>query len=277
MLFLQKKSGMRLAKTKASSFVSFLFSLLIGALVLSSCSPKRHITYFEDTLDKQTAKIDLATFEDPRIRPNDILQISVQTLDPTTSNIIGAATTSSYTVQSAPAGGAIPGYLVDKNGIVEFPLVGKITVGGMTTSEAREAIRSKASLYYKDPVVNIRFANFGITVIGEVTRPAQYIVPNEKVNILDALGMAGDLTVYGKRENVLLIRDEDGKKTFVRFNLNSSNIFQSPYFFLRQGDLVYVEPNKNKMATTDAAKTRTYSVIISAVGVLIAILTRVKF
>jgi polysaccharide export outer membrane protein len=123
-------------------------------------------------------------------------------------------------------------------------------------------------------VVSVRFANFNITVLGEVARPATYVVPNEKVSILDAIGMAGDLTIYGKRENVLLIRDSLGIKKMMRFDLNSTSTLLSPYFYLRQGDVVYVEPAKSKIAASDAVKTRNITLLGAGLSLLIVIFSR---
>jgi len=150
-------------------------------------------------------------------------------------------------------------------------------VQGKTTDSVREEIKTKAATYYKDPVVNVRFANFKITVLGEVNKPSTYVMPNEKVTLLDALGAAGDLTIYGKRENVLLIRDNNGKKEFVRLNLNQSNIFSSPYFYLHQGDVVYVEPNKSKVSSTDFAQVKRISILASVLSLLIVAVSRINF
>jgi polysaccharide export outer membrane protein len=121
----------------------------------------------------------------------------------------------------------------------------------------------------------VRLQNFKITVLGEVNRPANYIVPNERVSVLDAIGMAGDLTIFGKRENVLLIREQAGKKNLVRLNLNSSNIFRSPYYYMQQNDIIYIEPNKSKAASTDMAQIRNISLITSLASVAILLITRV--
>src|SRR5690606_35044928 len=166
------------------------------------------------------------------------------------------------------------GFMVDKDGMIELPLVGKVPVAGKTTSEARELIRSRAAIYYKEPVVNVRYANFNITVLGEVARPSQYIVPNEKISILDAIAMAGDLTIYGKRDNVLLIRETEGAKQFTRFNLNSTEMFQNPNFYLRQGDVVYVEPSKSKAASTDMQRLRNLTLATSVINLMVILVIR---
>ncbi|HVW99346.1 MAG TPA: polysaccharide biosynthesis/export family protein, partial [Candidatus Babeliaceae bacterium] len=167
--------------------------------------------------------------------------------------------------------------LVDKNGYVDIPLAGKIKVGGLTTSEARDAITKVATTYFVNPVVNVRIINFKVTVIGEVMRPGQYTIQDEKASILDAIGMAGDLTIFAKRENVLLIRTVNNDKEFIRFDLNSSDLFKSPYFYLKQGDVIYVEPNKSKAATTDAAQARNISVITSISTVVVVVVSYILF
>ncbi|MBS0028846.1 polysaccharide biosynthesis/export family protein [Chitinophaga sp. 22321] len=254
------------------------------ALLLGACSSPKNISYFKDVPDtvKQKMMVEMATYNTPVIQADDILQVTIQTLDPASTALLNQQNSPTWPVAgtSGAAGAASansPGYLVDKQGSVTLPLVGKISVKGKTTGDVQEQIRVKAAEFYKDPVVNVRFINFKITVLGEVTKPATYVMPNEKVTLLDALGMAGDLTIYGKRENVLLIREIEGKKEFVRFNLNSSNLFTSPYYYLQQGDVVYVEPSKSKVVSTDAARLRNITIISSVLTLLVVIFSRVNF
>lgn len=258
--------------------------LLLAIAFSSGCANYKNIVYFKDVKDSiyvSPEAIQLTGYSDPVIHPNDILQVSVQTLDPQSTALTGAQTTTTYNIQGtssmASGGATVQGFLVDKNGHIELPLVGKIKLSGLTTSEAREAIRQKAALYYKDPVVNVRFVNFNISIIGEVNRPAQYTVPNEKATILDAIAMAGDLTIYGKRENVLLIREENGRKNAVRFNLNNSEMFQNPYFYLRQGDVIYVQPTKARAAANDVRTVRNISIITSIASVIVVAISRIQF
>lgn len=264
------------------SVARLLFTFYVGAVLVSSCGTNKNITYFKDVPDSlYLAPHPLLgqAFTDPSIQPNDILQVSILTLDPTVNTALAAGNNTTFSVQpgssSSPvAPTPISGLLVDRDGLVELPVVGKIKVSGLTTAQARDTIHEKVAVYYKNPVVNVRFANFSITVLGEVARPASYVVPNEKVSILDAIGMAGDLTIYGKRENIMLIRDSLGVKQVIRFNLNSSETFRSPYFYLRQGDMVYVEPNKSKVASTDAVKARNIGLIATGLSLLIVIFSR---
>lgn len=259
----------------------FLKLYLFGVVVLSmlqSCVVSKKSVYFNDLND--TVKIQHivpSEFKDPVIQPDDILSIVVQTIDPATTAAVNQ-------VSAMPAVGAssatpigqqvISGFLVDRDGNVTMSMLGKFKVSGLTTYQARELIQEKASRFFKEPTVQVRFANYKITVIGEVAKPATYTVANEKVTLLDAIGLAGDLTIYGKRENVLLIRDNNGVKELVRFNLNSSEIFKSPYYYLKQSDVIYVEPGKAKVAANNAARTQTFAIIGSILSVLIIALSR---
>lgn len=268
-------------RKRAGTLLYVLFLAFSFPLIFSSCKSYKNIPYFRDVPDSiytSPMYIGVAGYKDPKIQPNDLLQVSVQTLDPSTSTISGTTAAASYATQaasSAGGGASITGFLVDKEGMIELPLVGKIQVAGKTTAEARELIRSRAAVYYKEPVVNVRFANFNISVFGEVNRPAQYTVPNEKISILDAIAMAGDLTIYGKRENVLLIREIDGAKQLTRFNLNSSEIFQHQNFYLRQGDVVYVQPAKSKAASTDMQQVRNLTILTSVVNLIVILAIRI--
>lgn len=255
--------------------------------LLHSCASTRTVTYFQDVPDTLRQKmVNLSAYYTPGIQPDDILQVSIQTLDPNATALlsqqnlpnfstIGSNTSGIGTI--SPGQTSVSGYLVDKDGYVVLPLIGKIMAKGKTTDQIRDEIRTKAAEFYKDPVVTVRFANFKVTILGEVTRPSTYVMPSEKVTLLDAIGIAGDLTIYGKRENVLLIRDNNGKKEFARFDLSSSKMFASPYFYLRQGDVIYVEPSKAKVASTDMATVRRLSILATALSFIVIIATRVKF
>lgn len=262
---------------KRPTFSRWGFFPLVLLLLISSCSVKK-IVYFND-LPADTTRIlkQAAAFTEPVIQTDDILNITIQTLDPATAAVANQA----IAVQAVGASSAnnvgnqvISGFLVDKNGFVNMTLLGKVEVAGLTSYQARERITALATQFYKDPAVQVRFANFKVTVLGEVARPATYTVPNEKITVLDALGLAGDLTIYGKRENVLLIRDQGNEKELVRLNLNDSEVFQSPYYYLRQNDVIYVEPGKAKAAVNDTARLQTFAFISSLASIAAIILTR---
>lgn len=255
------------------------FLIIFSVFLLSSCSVTKKVPYFQDIdADGRSLFAKTGEFKELTIHSDDILSISIVTIDAATSMPVNQLAGQSVTaaIQSAnPAGlSSASGFLVDKNGEIDISVVGKVKVAGLTTYEARELIKTKASVVYRDPNVQVRYANFKVTVLGEVARPASYVLPNEKVSVLDALGMAGDLTIFGKRENILLIRDIDGKKEFARLDLNSSQVFNSPFYYLKQNDVIYVEPNKGKAASLNQARTQTFAVIGTALSVLIVLFSR---
>lgn len=247
------------------------------AFSVMGCRAGKNIPYFKNIPDSLSTPVVVkhTEFVEPTIQSNDILLIQVQTIDPRSVDMIngsnavnGAGATGSGSSTSASSG-----YLVDKNGTIELPLVGSVKVGGLTTTEAREVIREKAKQYYKDPIVNVKFGNFTITMLGEFARPGTYNIPNEKVSLLDALGMAGDMTITAKRENVLLLREENGTKVIYRFNMNSTDVLKSPNFYLKQGDVVYAVPNKAKSrtSTVDVTKDRYIQYFVSLLTIFIAL------
>src|SRR5690606_36116850 len=169
-------------------------------------------------------------------------------------------------------------YLVDENGYVDFPLIGSTKLSGLTKIEAKNLLIEKLNEHVKQPIVGIRFLNFKVTVLGEVNNPSSFIIPNDNVNILEALGLAGDLTVFGKRENVLLIREKENVRTTVRLNLNDKEILNSPYFWLQQNDIIYIEPDKARVAQADIKRSNLqFAVAIgtSLISIVTLLLTRV--
>lgn len=254
-----------------SMYRLFLLMAIGVSLLISSCNTAKKVPYFSDITDSLNvaSKMPHGAYVEPKIETNDILQVFIQTIDPQTHSVFSQSSpTETVGFQQTT------GYLVDKEGYIELPVVGRMKVQGLTTTEAKKVIRQKAGRYYKEPVVNVRFANFYVTVLGEVAHPGRYIVTNEKVSIMDALGMAGDMTIYGKRENIMLIREEKGQKVFVRYDMNKTEFLNSPYFYLNSGDVLYVEPNKAKSrtATTDASKDRYFTLTASALSLAVSII-----
>jgi len=259
----------------------FRYTIFFLTIVIaSSCVSNKKIAYFQDIQSVNQANLEnAAAFTEPVIQPDDILSINVFTLNPQSGAIINQASSSPLLGGSASTSVAaqqITGFLVDKNGEIELALVGKVKVAGLTTYQARELVREKVAAFYKDPNVQLRFANFKVSVLGEVTSPSSYTLPNEKVTILDALSLAGDLTIYGKRENILIVRDNNGKKEFARLDLNSSEIFNSPFYYLKQNDVVYVEPNKRKVSASNSAQIQTIGVLASVLSVIVLAITQIK-
>lgn len=254
--------------------VNLKYLWLLSVVFLYSCASKKSTVYFNNIADTVlSANVNMAKFTEPIIQKDDILAITIQTIDPNTSSANMQMPTTA-TTGGIQAQQSISGYLVDNDGMIELPMIGKLKLGGLNTHEAKKLIVEKASKYLKDPVVQVRFANYRITVIGEVSKPATFTVPSEKVSILDLLGMAGDLTIYGRRDNIMLIRDHGDKKEIARLNLSSSDIMESPYFYLKQNDVIYVEPNRAKMAANNTERFRILSATLSIISLGIVILTR---
>ncbi|MCJ8164116.1 polysaccharide biosynthesis/export family protein [Pontibacter sp. E15-1] len=167
------------------------------------------------------------------------------------------------------------GYLVDQDGNIQIPFLGNVTAAGLTKMELRDELRAQFT-YRKllmDPIIDIRYLNYKVSVLGEVQRPSVLTIPNEKITLLEALGLAGDLTIYANRDNVLLIREEQGKKKLIRIDLTNENLFTSPYYYLKSGDIVYVEPNKTKIQSAGSAK-QWLPVIFSGISVLVISIDR---
>ena len=266
---------MKIKLTKAKAW--YLTILIFTVVSASSCVSNKKIAYFQDISTIDRAKLEnAAKFVEPVIQTDDILSINVFTLNPQSGAIINQASAAPVlggNASTAVSSQQVAGFLVDKNGEIELSLVGKIKVAGLTTYEARELVREKVGTIYEKPNVQLRFANFKVSVIGEVNAPSTYTMPNEKVTIMDVLSLAGDLTIYGKRENVLIVRDNDGKKEYARLDLNSSEIFNSPFYYLKQNDVVYVEPNKRKVSASNSAQIQTISVIASVLSVIVLAIT----
>jgi len=185
------------------------------------------------------------------IQKNDILSISVSSLSEDASKIFNSPGSGGAAINSNGAGGE--GYLVSADGFIQFPVLGNIKAEGLTKPQLKDKIANTIleKKLLVDPIVTIRFLNFRITVLGEVRNPGVLTIPNEKISLLEAIGLAGDMTLYSKRDNVMLIREENQQKIVKRINLNSIEIFTSPYYYLKSNDIVYVEPNKAKVATTN--------------------------
>jgi polysaccharide export outer membrane protein len=231
--------------------VSVLAVALIIILGSSSCIDSRKALYFADRKDETVA----ATNAVPQsvIISSDLLSISVSSLNPEATAIYNAPNTIiSATSGSQNTGSSVQttGYLVKTDGNILFPIVGSVKAAGLTTAELSDQL-IKILVNRKlliDPIVTVRYLNFRVTVLGEVARPAVINVPNEKMSVLEALGLAGDITIFGKKDNVLLIREESGQKLITQLNLNSKLFFQSPYYYLKSNDVIYVEPNKARIA-----------------------------
>jgi len=260
-------------------FLSFI-------ITITSCVDQKKYIYFQKT-NNQSDTINVAKAYIPKIQSGDVLSIYVNSLNPAASSFfnpfsgLGGTTDNSSTIggvvgaTAAPAQSVATGFLVDAAGIIELPIIGNVKVGGLNTSEARDTIKNRLKFYLKEPTVNVRFLNYKISVMGEVAHPSVYVIPNERVSLPEAISMAGDLTPFAKHENLLIIRDNNGTKEFGRVNLNSRDIFTSPYYYLHSGDIVYVEQTKTKAAQNDPT-IRILPIFLSALAALLLLVYRVK-
>lgn len=249
-----------------------IMALIVVAFVTSCGNPKK-IIYFRDLPDSlgQIKSVQPVDYVEPVLHVGDILNITIQTIDQKSTEMLAG--------QGSPAAGAVSGYVIDNNGFIEIPMVGRLKVEGKTIDQTKEMLREAARQYYKDPVVNVRLANGQITVLGEVTKPGTVILPKDKIGLVDAIGLAGDLSPYGKRDNILLIREENGQKVFVRLDMNSTDVYKSPYYYIRSGDVIYVEPNdlKARNATVDYTRERYFAYLITIINLTFTILNYVNF
>lgn len=254
-----------------------LFYFVAISFLLSSCSMAKKIPYFKD-LESSKEEIPVVQNE-PIIHNDDMLSIVVSAMDPITVApfnlpIISYSSPGEEKLSTTPT---MQPYVVDINGEINFPILGKIKIGGLKKSEAVALIKEKLQPYLKDPIITIQFLNYKITILGEVTRPGTYTISNEHTSILQALGIAGDLTIYGRRDNVLLIREkEGGKKEYIRMDLTQTDILSSPFYYLQQNDVIYVEPNKTRINTVISSAASTNAAIyLSTISSLASVATTI--
>lgn len=253
--------------------INILFGLLLLATaLLSSCGSTKNVAYFKnsDSINFENSRF----LYDARIMPKDQITVSVNTTTPEASQPFNLLLQNAYQQgRSLGSYGTLMPYLVDNEGYINMPIIGKLKVGGLTKSEAENLVTEKIRPYLaesENPVVTVTMASYSVSVLGEVNRPGTFQVSREKITILEALAQAGDLTIYGVRDRVKLIReDATGQKSMITLNLNDANIVTSPYYYLQQNDVVYVEPNKVKAQNSMVGQTT--SLWISATGILISL------
>lgn len=250
----------------------YLVIAVVVAILFGSCVSTKKAIYFNNIPDS-TIRFTIQSLE-PVIQNNDLLSISVSSLNSTATEIFNAPNIAMIQTSTAAGGNmTASGYLVDQEGFIKFPVLGNIKGAGLTKKALSEDITKRLieSKQLLDPIVNVRYLNYKVTVLGEVSRPSVINVPNEKITLLEALGLAGDLTLYAKRDNIMVLREEGPNKVIKRLNLNSSEVLTSPYFYLKSNDVVYVEPNKIKVGSTSRVN-QWLPVILSALtlGIVLA-------
>lgn len=253
-------------------FSKYSICLVLLATILAmfgSCGSRRNMVYFQQDSSQINTLYEQYV---PKIQINDILTVVVTAADPKVTapfNPVNSMTSGSFSQQADLA--LRPTYTVDKQGNITMPILGQVHVAGLTRVQAIEKLRLALGEYIKDPGVNINFNNFRISVLGEVSRPGSFIIPTERVTILEALGMAGDLTIRGLRHNVMLIREIDGEKTIHHLDLTKQSTLNSPYYYLAQNDVIYVEPNKAQVNNSKLGANS--NIIISVASLLITVIS----
>ena len=242
-------------------FKKILFLILL--ICFFSCGSRKEIVYLQD-IDAKSS-YESAKSYDPKLQADDLLSIVVSAESP--------EVTVPFNIPDIEGNDAknrgFKTYLIDNTGYIDFPIIGKIKLGGLTRAEASTKLIAAISEYIKAPTVTIRIVNYKVSVLGEVNNPGSFNIPGERITILEALSLAGDLSIYGKRDNILVIREIEGKKTYTRLNLTQADIFESPFYYLSQNDVVFIEPNKTKINASKIGADTTLT--ISAISLLITI------
>lgn len=257
------------------------YLLEVSLMALASCTSYKNVPYLQnpEVVNSFNENLDLY---DAKIMPKDLLNITVNTTDPLVAAPFNLTVQTPMNVAlkdiNTTTQPSLQQYLVNNDGEIDYPVIGTLKVGGLTKNEVENLIREKLKSYLREePIVTVRIANYKISVLGEVARPGSFTVNNEKVNVLEALAMAGDMTIYGLRNNVQLIREnEKGKREIFILNLNDAEVILSPYFYLKQNDILYVTPNKTKAKNSDIGNSTTLwftgtSVLTSIASLLVTI------
>jgi polysaccharide export outer membrane protein len=252
---------------------SLVFILM--TMVLLSCVNKKKMIYFQG--DKSIAS-DSSFKYSPVLHTDDLLSITVMGMDVEAVKPFNLSTYGNYsinTVNTVTSPTLLVGYLIDTRGEIEFPVIGKIKLAGLNRTQAADFIKDKLKAYLKEPMVNIQILNYKVTILGDVLKPGTYIVPNERLTLIEAIGLAGDLNITGLRKNVLVIRDTEGKKTETRVDLTTKDVFTSPVYYLQQNDVVYVEQNRPRK-NSSALNPANITIFLSVTTLLITFFTIFK-
>lgn len=245
-----------------------IFFFLLILTIYSSCGSYKNIPYYQDLNAAVPSKDEIANYSPLYIQPADILGINVNSRNPESSSIfnynLNRVNGNNFDNSSE---NPVTGYLVNEKGEIDLPLIGTVKVSGLTTSQLIEKMKPMLLTYYKDPTISIRIINFKVAVYGDVQRPNVYTLRNERTTITEALSLAGDLNITAKRKNVLLVREIDGKRNFIPIDLTSKKLFESPYYYLKNNDEIYVTPDRTKYATVDGGY-RNATIVISALSVI---------
>lgn len=243
---------------------------LLLAVLFFSCAERKDVVYYQN-IDTSVSPEKTNSYE-VKFQPDDLLMIIVSAEDPEIAIPFNLSTVNLPSASGNVRGQeTIQSYLVDTQGYIDFPVLGKLKVSGLTRTELLQLLKEKIGNYIKNPIINLRIMNFKVSVQGEVTAPGTYSFASERITLIEALSMARDLTIYGKRDNVLIIREIDGVKSTHRVDLTKADFINSPYYYLAQNDVVYVEPIKTKI--NGAAVGPNTGVLISITSLVITLIT----
>ena len=244
-----------------------IISFVVLLLLLNSCASRKDLVYYQDI---DSVQMNNSTYQS-LLQPDDLLTIIVRGENPEAVVAFNMPNISYNTNdQTGIETQRLFTYLIDNENTINFPVIGKIKLGGLSRVDAEKALVKEISKYVINPKIDLRILNYKITVQGEVNRPGTYPITSERVTVVEALSIAGDLTVYGKRSNIMLLREENGTKKVVRMDLTKADFINSPYYYLRQNDVIYVEPNKTKI--NSAAVGPNTGIILSAVSLLVTVI-----
>ena len=250
-----------------------LFSTVMVAVLFTSCITPAGVVYYQDAGDfKQFRNI---TPYEVFIHQDDLLSIMVNSMATEAAMPYNLPMANYYVGGDSYGQQRLLGYLVDKEGNIDFPVLGKIQVEGLTRNQLRDLLKEKliADGHLTDPIITINFLNFKVSVQGEVNRPGSFMISGERITLLEALSMAGDLTIYGRRDRVAVIRETEGKRFILYHDLSSTEIFNSTCYYLQQNDIVYVEPNKRRVQQSNINQNNSVSVWLSVISVVMTTIT----
>lgn len=248
-------------------------ALLIACLLLflgTGCLSYREMVNFQDGADLGRAgKAVLPVLPELRLRPDDLVAITINSYNQEEALRFNVISNQSQVQLSAQGGQSATvadplGYRVDSRGSIEMPVIGRLRVAGLTLEQLRDTVHAQVAStgYLKDHSVQVRYLSFRITILGEVNNPGTYTVPTQRINVLEALGMARDATLYSRRDNILVVREEDGKREYGRIDLKSKAVFESPYYYLRPNDVLYVEPHRSKVLSAPDPVSRYLGIVL---------------
>jgi polysaccharide export outer membrane protein len=259
--------------------IRILSSVILTCLLLQGCLSYREMVNFQDGADLgRKGNEAVGSLPPLTIRPDDLLQVNINSYNMEEAqrfNLISNQMQAQISSSATGPGLADPiGYRVDSRGFIEMPVIGTVRAAGATLEQLRDSVKQRvlATGYLKDVSVQVRYLSFRVTILGEVNNPGTFTIPSQKVNVLEALGLARDVTMYSRRDNILVVREEDGKRSYGRIDLKSKAVFQSPYYQLKPNDILYVEPHRSKVLSAPDPVSR-YLGIIIGVATLATLIT----